>query len=358
MSSYEEQFTSISNSLQALHAHITRHEGRQDELAAAIQSILTGIQTQNSRMAQIEESIQSQHGNKPVQVDHVQLTQAPRTNEFRPPKIPICADDPWAEPAKVVSWLDMTAAAAKRTAGQREEFEAWILSRAGNPLLATLIRASARRLRDESYEYVLLDVRDRLTGVPSSEADLRWKEAAMSIHQGSNESLSALLGRLEYALNAFEEHCPSEATAERIYEIYRASLSDRTRAMLDTKHNFGNRARELDVDEKTQLLLECLHMERISETPLAKIRGITTSGNDGAVGPSCRTCNTNDHSFKTCEKARQKVTCPRCDGANHFRFECPKLVKKGTTAGGSDQTSSTTTTPIPAQQPAVPTKAE
>ena len=49
---------------------------------------------------------------------------------------------------------------------------------------------------------------------------------------------------------------------------------------------------------------------------------------------SCRTCQSDAHSFKTCDAARAKAHCKTCNGS-HFRFECPKRAETGTTGAGA-----------------------
>jgi hypothetical protein len=167
----------------------------------------------------------------------------------------------------------------------------------------------------------------------------RWKEAAIAVHQGKDESLTELLYRLEVALNDFQVNDPRRATPEMIYSIYRSSLNERHRKRLERLHNFSNRIRDMDDEERIDLFRQCLYYERHRDEPpkQAKVNSVSLEDAKKQAAKkrwSCRTCQSEAHSFKTCDAARANAHCKNCNGS-HFRFECPKRTPQETTRAGA-----------------------
>jgi hypothetical protein len=55
----------------------------------------------------------------------------------------------------------------------------------------------------------------------------------------------------------------------------------------------------------------------------------TTSGHPASSAPrdidyTCRTCKTNDHDYRDCDLAKQRLRCHRCGQRGHLRSSCPE----------------------------------
>lgn len=177
----------------------------------------------------------------------------------------------------------MAIAAVRRIDACRADTESFMETRYANPRLAALIGASARQRPTVRYDDVLIDARERIAGDSAVGTQRRWKEAAMAVHQGRDEMLTDFLFRLEVALNDFAVNDPLEATPDMVYSIYRASLSDKTKELLERNHALSTRARAIGDDERIELIRQCLYCERRreSQVPVQKIRSVSTKRPQG-----------------------------------------------------------------------------
>ena len=265
------------------------------------------------------------------------------------PKLAVCSADPWSatESGTAVMWLNMALSSVRRMWDRdRTDIELWLRSKIANKALAELLASAERMLPLAPYDDVLIYVRDRITGVLEREDRGRWMEAALAVHQRPDEGLTAFLTRLETAVNELTVNLPEQATTDLIYFIYRGSLSERTRDVLEKNHLYTNRARDLQMEERLRFLHSCLYKERLreqqSETKTPKnVVGAASSPPRPSGSPtdfSCRTCETNEHSYRDCEVVKKRLRCHRCGDRGHLRKDCP--LKAGTT------TSQTTTPPM------------
>ena len=127
---------------------------------------------------------------------------------------------------------------------------------------------------------------------------------------------------METAVNELTTNIPEKVTSELIYFIYRGSLSEQTRKPLEKAHQFTNRARDPNIEERLRFLHSCLYKERLREQcgggqsgstrTMATSKASTTSVEQTQKGYRCRTCLTNYHSFKDCDRVKARQRCFRC----------------------------------------------
>ncbi|XXQ36609.1 CCHC-type domain-containing protein [Plasmodiophora brassicae] len=227
-----------------------------------------------------------------------------------------CTKDPWKDREAVKTWLNGAMPLVRRRDASREDQENYVLSKGMHPALRAHVGASTWLFPTGS--------RDKLLGKKEARTRGSWGLAAKSLKQRDGETLTAFLPRLETALNEYRENDPDRAHDGEIYDIYLASLNAQVRGKLVTTHMLWEHLEtRRTYREKISFIRECLYEERNADDAKPTKKAVV-----GAAG-RCRTCRSTGHSWTKCQKARAQERCPGCDGAQHFRFECPKRKSSG-----------------------------
>ncbi|CEO96194.1 hypothetical protein PBRA_009723, partial [Plasmodiophora brassicae] len=251
-----------------------------------------------------------------------------------------CVSNPWKSGEEVKTWLNGAVATVRRLKASRDDIQDYVISKLMEPQLRAHVVASARQLPDAPFVDVLIDARDKLLGTTQTRTRRSWKSAARALKQADNESLTDFLPKLETVINEFVENDPEHADDEEIFDIYLAAITPDVKAILETEHLLWA---HLDVREtyldKVGYLRECLYAQRAKEGVKPKKRTLV-----GAVtrSPICNTCNSRDHSWRDCDRARAKESCRACNGAQHFQFECPRRNASPQGSGGATVNGPTT----------------
>ena len=186
--------------------------------------------------------------------------------------------------------------------------------------LATMVMAASQQRPDAEFADVLLHIRELVQGRPDQDSETFWKSRVTATHQGEDESITDCLPKFESA------NCPEEATVKEVYILFHANLAQRTRDHLERLYAFSNRTMGQGYTFKIDMLRRYLYAERKREQAAKKQVKINAVDDQSMTREpyQCRTCQTNDHSWKMCDRVRAKASCRRCNGAKHLFFECPR----------------------------------